>query len=863
MRLKILLTISLFFVGLSVLFAQTTPKITRSETPAWLYKSTVQPKKVNLDDINDGYYIDLYENQTHLGLQTAYYKTIRVITEESGTENAGQIYVVYDPSIQKLQFHELKIIRNGQELDRLDLNKFKLLATERNLSNFIYDGTYSAHYVVDDLRKGDKLVFSYSLIGFNPVFEGKFSGNYYLNGGEPYGKVLLNYIVPSGRILNIKRHGSTPVEKRMEKDGLTYLFWDYTPEFNTENEDYIPSWYSTEDWIQVSEFSTWLEVNKWARRISPVVYLKPESDLAKFVDKLWDKAEGNKELFIGYCLDFVQDEVRYTGFEMGENSHRPHHPEKIFAQRFGDCKDKSYLLSTMLNHQAIPNSLVLANTYTDPFLGKFQANPLAFNHMVIAVQIDGKFKFLDPTISYQGNTVKNRFFPKYGKVLPIQGEGSLVAVEEASVSEIIIEDFITVLDNKKAQLKVITTYFGAEADVIRASFKQTAKNQLQKNYEEFYNKIYKSVERIDDIRFEDNREDNIFKVYEFYTLKDFMFSDELNQKFIPAYSSEIINRIPEINNNRLSPIQLNYPLRIDHIIKITNKDNRPIGSFTENHVFQGESYSMTHNAISYADTLMVNNILEYYQDHVPVNEVQKFIKDRKAAVDLFMNGYSVNNDGYLTIVNIFALFSYNGFALLFQFLLIAACIWYIVNVYNKRKPTSIVKIQEEESYNGLGGWLILVLIGMFFFIILYLILCFSPVGLAGKILWDRMAVHSGLKFGIGFLFLFISLSLAAISLVFCVYTTVLMLKRRDLFPQTFIFIRIAMAVQLLMSISGSFILGYRSENIIVEIGTLVVYLIGSAIWISYMLYSNRVKGTFTVPYKKEQYIIIDERKLTE
>ena len=73
---------------------------------------------------------------------------------------------------------------------------------------------------------------------------------------------------------------------------------------------------------------------------------------------------GNKtdEQKVLSALHFVQDEVRYMGIEMGVNSHKPHAPDAVFAQRFGDCKDKTYLFCTLLQGMNIPAYPVLVNT---------------------------------------------------------------------------------------------------------------------------------------------------------------------------------------------------------------------------------------------------------------------------------------------------------------------------------------------------------------------------------------------------------------------------------------------------------------------------------------------------------------------
>jgi transglutaminase-like putative cysteine protease len=46
------------------------------------------------------------------------------------------------------------------------------------------------------------------------------------------------------------------------------------------------------------------------------------------------------EAYTEEVIRFVQDEVRYLGFEEGLNAHMPHTPLDVYNQRFGDCKDK-------------------------------------------------------------------------------------------------------------------------------------------------------------------------------------------------------------------------------------------------------------------------------------------------------------------------------------------------------------------------------------------------------------------------------------------------------------------------------------------------------------------------------------------
>src|SRR5690606_42000861 len=88
------------------------------------------------------------------------------------------------------------------------------------------NGEYSPTAVLDDVSTYDRIVFSYSLVGINPVFEGKFANTYYLEGSEPTGLLHLVYIVPEDRILNTRKQKGAAVEKKQVKGNLTYYYWE-------------------------------------------------------------------------------------------------------------------------------------------------------------------------------------------------------------------------------------------------------------------------------------------------------------------------------------------------------------------------------------------------------------------------------------------------------------------------------------------------------------------------------------------------------------------------------------------------------------------------------------------------------------
>ena len=98
----------------------------------------------------------------------------------------------------------------------------------------------------------------------------------------------------------------------------------------------------------------------------------------------------------------LESTVRYLGIEVGENSHRPYPVETILSRRFGDCKDKSLLLCTMLRRLGFEAHPSLVDTDVRHNLAEWLPSPLAFDHMVTQLRFHGKDIWLDPTDSDQG-----------------------------------------------------------------------------------------------------------------------------------------------------------------------------------------------------------------------------------------------------------------------------------------------------------------------------------------------------------------------------------------------------------------------------------------------------------------------------
>src|SRR6267154_3661445 len=106
---------------------------------------------------------------------------------------------------------------------------------------------------------------------------------------------------------------------------------------------------------------------------------------------------------------FVQGDVRYVAIELGSGGWQPHPAPEIFTHRYGDCKDKATLMSSMLHEVGIESFYISINTERGgdapdrpPMIG-------GFNHEILAVRLPADLK--DPAL------VAVAEHPKLGRLL--------------------------------------------------------------------------------------------------------------------------------------------------------------------------------------------------------------------------------------------------------------------------------------------------------------------------------------------------------------------------------------------------------------------------------------------------------------
>ena len=263
------------------------------------------------------------------------------------------------------------------------------------------------------------------------------------------------------------------------------------------------------------------------------------------------------------------------GIETGQYSHKANEPAVVFRHRYGDCKDKSLLLASILNAGGIEAHMVLVNTQLLDDVKNFLPSPVLFDHAVVVAMLNNKEIWIDATIPLQRGTGTSLFFPPYQEGLILNsGQDRLTKIEQVSFGHITcVQEFKIKGIFQPVDMKVTTTYNLNEADATRTHLAGTGLAKTEKSYLDYYAKTYSKIEPVDSLIVKDDQERNVITIVENYKIKDFFKKDTLNGKYYAdTYVDYIPDELPDLDSKITTPVAVTYPYNVDFKTIITMGD---------------------------------------------------------------------------------------------------------------------------------------------------------------------------------------------------------------------------------------------------------------------------------------------------
>ena len=622
------------FISLSILhlivissaFGQN-PRAEIQAKKSWIQNFSFNNEALPPAGQESGIYYLLLERQKHVRLQEVYHRYAYKFLTNEGVQQNADIAVTFDPSHETLIFHNVTIHRGSEVINKLP-KKIKTIQHEESMDRFLYDESFTALINLPDIRLGDILEYSYTIKGFNPAFKGNVMEEFYVDRRIAFDRNIYKLVAPSAANLNFKNI-QTNIEPVVErKDGEVSYLWTKERSKGIITDGNVPDWYNPFQRVLISSFNNWQEVSEWGAELYQVSN-SDKNDLLKKVNKLL--ADSSSDQFVMKAIRFVQDDIRYLGFEGGLNGYKPHSPLMVWNQRFGDCKDKSLLLCTILQLRGIEAHPVLVNTTEGEKINDGLPSIFSFDHCVVQIKFREKEFYVDPTISNQGGTLDTYSFPNYQLGLVLKKEGDLSKLSSRGMGyQKEIQSFDLDSIGGAATMEVRTIFEGSAADRERSSLSNSRLDVVQRKYRDYYADQYPDIQLAGDIKVQDDRELNQLITIEKYWIKTFWEPEnETSEKIYAKVSALTLETYFDVSRSleRNAPYALEYPVDKRHEIRIHTPTEWSITS-NEEHI-ENEFYKYDYKS-SYSDSLVV--ITTEYQtksDAVPVDAMKIFVSDHK------------------------------------------------------------------------------------------------------------------------------------------------------------------------------------------------------------------------------------------
>ena len=549
----------------------------------------------------------------------------------SKLQDAGKFEIEFNPEYQNLVLHAVELRRAGKWHDRLLPDKISLARREADFEQDMSDGRVSALIVLDDVRVGDVVRISYTISGSNPILAGQAWDSTATAFLYPMHHLHMRVLFDPGTPLrsHVQNGAAAPVVR--ESADSTEVTVDVHGTAPLVDEGNYPVWYDPRPSVQVGPARGWADVVAWALPLYPRVEGPLPQDLETRI-AAWKKLP-DPQARLRAVLRAVQDEVRYFGVEMGSNTHQPTPPADTWRRRFGDCKDKAYLLSTILARLDIQAVPALVSTNRGRALRDIEPTAAAFNHVIARATIGGETIWMDPTITHQGGDPRDFDLSDYGAVLPIlAGTTGLqaVAVPVKPADGVAIQERFIPQTKGGLRYEAETTYTGADADRMRRSVAETRGDDLDRRYADYYRKRYGALDVLDAPQVKDDRDANTLVVREAYLLKDPYVKEGANLG-LDTYALGLDNPTdPPRTIQRRGPLELGTPSRYRHDIRFEVPAGwRP--TFGEEKDDLSTDGYVFHSGVERSDTLQQGVVELHYTLDVRVHDLPAEAANRHLA----------------------------------------------------------------------------------------------------------------------------------------------------------------------------------------------------------------------------------------
>jgi transglutaminase-like putative cysteine protease len=393
-RTTLSLAIALAALGASSAGAQA-PRVTPAGDPS-VKSDSIYALAVKPSDYADQPYVYLLDDGIVKleadGTGTSTYRQIVQILTPEAAEQWGERSFGYSTDREKLTLNWARVLRpDGSVITGKPVHEQESLAPVA-MEAPVYSDEKLHRISLGGIAPGTIVDYSYTVQTLKPIIPRDFLTAWRVSTGRLTRRSRLIVDVPESLEPRIEEHHLSFARKEVTAGGRRIYTWARTDVPKPELEPLAPD-SSYGESLVIAAPITWSDIAQWYAGLAKGRYaLTPqiEQALAKTV-------AGSKTLddSIRAVHRWVAQDFRYVSLSLGIAGFQPHPPSEVFANNYGDCKDKATFFVALMNRMGVTAYPVLLSSSG----GVIRTLPSGhqFDHMIAAVDRSGRRTYVDLT----------------------------------------------------------------------------------------------------------------------------------------------------------------------------------------------------------------------------------------------------------------------------------------------------------------------------------------------------------------------------------------------------------------------------------------------------------------------------------
>ena len=331
------------------------------------------------------------------------HQVVKILTER-GIQKYGDIAIPYQPASQNIGVNIARTIMADGTVLQPPEEAFNDVTPPGLLSQNLYSDAMWKVISMVGLAPG--VCIEYQVTLEDKVAGGKtwITGGYNFQATEPTLETSYALQIPKAWHFQWKIANDTSGTNSQEpevsytEDDTVVFIWKYgeTPALTLE--EGMPHINNIAPRLRYSSIPDWNDVYIWYKELAKDRYT-PDAHIETKVEQL-TKSLTTAQAKIRAIYHFVAAKIRYVGIELGQSAYQPSPATEVFQMQYGDCKDKTTLLISMLDLAGIKAYPVLVSVAPYERIDTALPTLNQFNHMIAAVHtVGGTYIWLDPTSS--------------------------------------------------------------------------------------------------------------------------------------------------------------------------------------------------------------------------------------------------------------------------------------------------------------------------------------------------------------------------------------------------------------------------------------------------------------------------------